>query len=651
MNSLVDYLGYILLRAATAFLTLLPVGAALFLGRVIGILGYYLDRKHRNIAYQNLKIALGHERSPRELKLITKKLYQNFSQNIVELLRLPAVTPKYLRRYISIEGEQYLRQALDEKKGFIFLAVHFGSWEIANMLGTMFGYRYAVITREQKRFRRLNGLLTSYRQTSGALVVSKGRGARDIIESLRQNEVVGLTADQGGKNGIFVDFFGKQASMSDGALRIALKMGVRVLPAFLIRKKGPYHIFKINPPLDLKPGADTEEIIRSNLAKMISGAEAVIRQYPEQYSWYYKVWKYSPQRTITILSDGKAGHLRQSEAVAKILAGQLKERNITPLTQTVEINIKNRLAKLGLSVSAFLSADHLCRGCLKCLKYFLDKDSCSRACAARGDFIISCGSSLAGLNLILSRENRAKNICVLKPGILSVNKFNAVIMPRHDDPPQRKNVFITSGTPNSVDADYLQEKKSALLARLPGLNTGRKKIGILIGGDTKKSALTKESLETLLATVKAKSLDHGLDILLTTSRRTCQELENLVKERLAGFSNCKLQIIANEKNLPEAVGGILALSRILVVTEDSISMVSEAAASGNPVIVLRFKAPQLDPSDRHDKFLQELSGKGHIIIASAAEVSRRIDEVLQGKITTAPLDDKNTIIEAVKSVI
>ena len=439
--------------------------------------------------------------------------------------------------------------------------------------------------------------------------------------------------------------------MSAGAIRIALKLGVRVLPVFLIRKRGPYHILKINPPLDLKPTLDLEENIKTNLTKVISAAEEVIRQYPEQYMWFYKVWKYSQERTVTILSDGKAGHLRQSEAVAKILENQLREQNITPATQTVEIRFKNQLAKLGLSLSGIFSADYLCHGCLRCLKYFLDRDSCANAWGVKSDFIISCGSNLAALNLLLSRETQAKRICILKPGILSVKQFDAVIMPQHDNPPLKKNVFITSGTPNSVDAPYLKEKQAALLAKFPGLESGRTKIGILIGGNTKKSILSQEAVGMLLDAVKEKAELCDCEILVTTSRRTPAELENLVKTKFSAFPRCQLQIIANEKNIPEAVGGILALSKVLIVSEDSISMISEAAASGNTVIVLRFKKQELSPADRHDRFLKELSDKRHIILVDAAEISRRIDDVLKGKISTIPLNDRSIIIKAVRSVI
>lgn len=650
MNFLVDYLGYILLRAITVFFVHIPAELALYVGRIIGVVGYHLDRHHRNIAYHNLKVAFGKEKTPEELKEITRRLYQNFSQNIVELLRLPAVDAAYLKRYISIDGEEHLQKAIRQKKGFIFLAVHFGSWEVSNVLGAMFGYTYKVIAKEQKRFKRLSALLTSYRQITGANVVNKGWGTREIIEGLQNNEVVGMVADQGGKSGVFIDFFGQQASMSAGAIRIALKLGVTVLPVFLIRIKGPYHLLKIKPALDLNEGGDFEEKVRINLAKAIGYAEEIIRQYPDQYAWFYKVWKYSLQRKVLLLSDGKAGHLRQSEAVAKVLEEQLKKKDFIPTTQTIEVRFKSRLARRAAMVSSLFSNRGLCHGRQKCLKYFLQDKSYQDLCGASADFIISCGSALAGINLILGAENRAKSIVVLKPGILGTKRFSLVIIPKHDLPPPEKNVFVTLGAVNLFDADSLKEKRTEWIKQFPQLDSSRSKMGILIGGNTKNSALEKKSLAFGFDAVKEKAEARDMEILVTTSRRTPLPIEDLVKEKLSGFARCKLMVIANEKNIPDAVAGILSLSRVILVTDDSISMISEAASSGQSVLVLRDKSSPLTLS-RHDRFLKELSEKNHILLTTAAELSQNLESLITGKLKTKWLNDREVIIKAVNHII
>jgi len=47
--------------------------------------------------------------------------------------------------------------------------------------------------------------------------------------------------------------------------------------------------------------------------------ERYIRKYPHEYFWFYKIWKYSNLKPVVILSDGKTGHIRQSQAALKLI--------------------------------------------------------------------------------------------------------------------------------------------------------------------------------------------------------------------------------------------------------------------------------------------------------------------------------------------
>ena len=105
--SLSEYILYINLRVLAVFFQALPLRCALFIGRVLGWAGYWLDYKHAKVAYQNLRIALGKEHTPRQLKAILKKNYRNFGMSMIETLRLPKVDKNYISRYIKIEGKQH----------------------------------------------------------------------------------------------------------------------------------------------------------------------------------------------------------------------------------------------------------------------------------------------------------------------------------------------------------------------------------------------------------------------------------------------------------------------------------------------------------------------------------------------------------------
>jgi len=63
---------------------------------------------------------------------------------------------------------------------------------------------------------------------------------RELIEALESNQSIGMTVDQGGKNGEIVKFFGKSASFSTGAVKLALRYDCAIIPVFYTRIKGPY---------------------------------------------------------------------------------------------------------------------------------------------------------------------------------------------------------------------------------------------------------------------------------------------------------------------------------------------------------------------------------------------------------------------------
>jgi len=97
--------------------------------------------------------------------------------------------------------------------------------------------------------------------------------------------------------------------------------------------------------------------------------------------------------------------------------------------------------------------------------------------------------------------------------------------------------------------------------------------------------ISAEWAEKLLAALTHVSRRSGAVYLLTTSRRTSAETRRRLDERTAANPAFLYRefpgITPNSHYL-----GILGLSSVLLVTEDSINMVSESCSSGRPVVVL-----------------------------------------------------------------
>ncbi|MFH1995658.1 MAG: ELM1/GtrOC1 family putative glycosyltransferase, partial [Candidatus Omnitrophota bacterium] len=494
---MIDYIASILVRALNILFRIVPIGASLWLGRRIGSLVFMVNKKRRLIAYANLKAAFGKEKSPRELRSITKRVYQNMVQTFVEILNLTKVSKEYVDKYVEVVNLERVRNAANDPRGVILLTGHFGNWELSNLVGAVKGFKMAVLAREQK-MKRLNELLNRLRESKGCTVIRKGISIRELIKALRAKNIVGILSDQdAGKNGVFVNFFGRPASTPPGAMEFAKRTDSIVLPNFIARIQGPYHKVYIEEPIDC--ANDQSGDVAASLQKYVSLLERYVREYPDQWLWLHKRWKSTPQRTILVLNDGKQGHLNQALAVAH----QIRRARTTQgysmddtkvVVEDVRYRSKFRHAVL-TAASAF--ATWRSHGRMGYMAYCLTKESYESLMAAYGEFVVSCGASLAPVNVFMARECNAKNVVVMSPGPIGTDKFSLAIIPRHDRPRKRKNVVVTEAAPHLMDRASLARYGSALMDRLKIAGAGPK-IGLLIGGDSENFTMTEATISLVV---------------------------------------------------------------------------------------------------------------------------------------------------------
>lgn len=622
-NFFSDYLACILVRIVGPIIRALPLRLALLFGRIMGILFYYFDARHKAIVYANIKTAFKDKFSIPMINKITRDFYITFGQNIIEIFLIPKIDEKYIEKYVTFEGRPNLGEAFKKGKGVILLSAHAGSWEISNIIATKIGFPFNLFVRDQQRFPKLDGLLNEYRQEKGCKLVQRGHQLRRLVEIMRGNEAVGMTIDQGGKTGELVKFFGKDASMSTGALKLALKYDCVILPIYFTRIRGPYGKIIIGSPFEIKRTGDPQKDLTDNLQELVGIFEKNIEKYPKDYLWIYKVWKYTKEKNILVLTDGKTGHMHQAQAMAKLTGDYLKSQDAKVNITTLEVKFKSDLSKLKLILGSCLSGKYCCQGCLWCLKNFLDEDVYHGLVGIKPDVVISCGSSIAPINYIISRENLAKSIVIMRPSILNMRRFDLVVMSRHDHPPKRKNIAAIEGVLNLIDEEYLEQCVSHIA---PGISRESDKplyIGLLIGGTSKGFSLSGHTITEVIRQVKVAAEKINAGILVTTSRRTSKEVEEVVRKELKGYSRCKLLVIANEKNIPEAVGGILGLSQIVITSPESMSMISEAVASKKFVLVF----DSVGLSRRHEHLLSYFEDNRYIHFVEKEELAVGIEHI------------------------
>ncbi len=645
---------FAILKILTKLLPLLPMGLVLWMGRCLGKLGYHLAGRRRVLVYANLKTVFAGTLMPAQIRTMTREVFINFFQSIVELLCLPKLKRIGLEKFIDIQGKDNVDEALKKGKGVIFLAVHSGSWELASVVGGLVKGGYHVVVNDQSKFPQVDELLNVYRTIAGANVIFTGSAAKDIIKSLQRNEIISIVLDQGGKSGLEVPFLNRSSSMSTGAMRLALKYGCAVCPVWMERRGQGRHVLQIFPAMDVVGTADLESAVKANIIRAAEHFDALLRRHPTEYMWFYKVFKFSLHSSLLIIDDGRTGHLRQSQAVAGHLQGILRRKGRTVAQSTVVLQWRSPWSASLLSVYAFLSQF---LGSLKkedALQSFLTKACFEELMKHKADYIVSCGFQGAGVNYILGQNHIAKTVTIMTSGLLLREAFSAVVLPQHEKPQAvgKTKLIVPKVSPNLINAAYLKDQTEGLIKYYSHLKSNvRQKFGVLIGGNTQGVKFEEAQMRELLSQIKAAALHYNADILLTTSRRTPPQIEQIIAKELKDFERCALCILAGQRNIPEAVGGILGLADLVIVSGESVSMVSESVSSGKRTIVFSPSGHYKErPRNKYEAFVLKLNDQGYLMVTSVQDLKSKMAQLLSRKITLKSLDDEELLQQGLEAV-
>ena len=136
------------------------------------------------------------------------------------------------------------------------------------------------------------------------------------------------------------------------------------------------------------------------------------------------------------------------------------------------------------------------------------------------------------------------------------------------------------GSLHPVDADWLAAGREAYpeFAALP-----RPRLALLLGGPRRGIALDAAWTAALIASLRARLAHDGGSVLLSASHRTPPALVATVSDALADIPGVRWRGEADGRN---PYPGLLAWADRVIVSPDSVNMLSEAAAIGVPVHTL-----------------------------------------------------------------
>lgn len=297
-----DALLYLLARLLIGGLQKLPLRWVARLGRALGGLVFWLDRRHRRVALANLTLCLGREKSPAEIRALARENFRRIGENFASAVKTASMTLEQLAPHIEfVAPPELVALAPKERPDKIVAAIgHFGNFELYARFGQFArGYKTATTYRGLRQA-SLNGLLQALRNQSGCLFFERRFETAALKAYMNQPAVIlGLLADQhAGPRGLRLPFLGAECSTSAAPALFALRYSAALYPGICYRTalakwriEGGQRIPTHRP--DGHARSPKEIMLDVNRA-----FEAAVRKDPANWFWVHNRWK---------ARDGKPG--------------------------------------------------------------------------------------------------------------------------------------------------------------------------------------------------------------------------------------------------------------------------------------------------------------------------------------------------------
>lgn len=239
---------------------------------------------------------------------------------------------------------------------------------------------------------------------------------------------------------------------------------------------------------------------------------------------------------VLIISDKRAGHESQSVAFCKLK------------------NYEYDIVGVKFSIKALKIASYI----LDFFKIYISIFKCEKPLVNKYDFVVSAGSSTYYANKYFSKKFMCKNIALMMPKGFKKD-FTHIFATKNDTKKELLNL-----TTMPVNLNFLESTNF--------YNPQKKTISFIIGGDNKIFTINHDILNNI-DKIMAKFSDY--EYMITTSPRTPKWLENELKKRNFNFA------VWFSENKINPIYDFVTKSEFVFITQDSISMISEAVCNGS----------------------------------------------------------------------
>lgn len=297
------------------------------------------------------------------------------------------------------------------------------------------------------------------------------------------------------------------------------------------------------------------------------------------------------KRIVWIISEGSPGHVSQSEGLVSALARRISLETAVIQTRPKLNGIARSLVRFWMGNRALPAA--FIRHWLRC-----------EFPASKPDLIVTSGGKAVFAARSLALKSGAPLVFLGERKPYPSGWFHTVFTPSpfetgaNDVPIE---MIPTGITPESVAA-----AASAWADQPDG-----KLWAIIIGGASASHRFTDADWQALAEQMNALAAKHGIRWLVSTSRRTGEAAEQVLRKFLAPETIAYAVWWAEKPE--KKMAAILGTASWIFTTQDSVTMVTEAIASGRPVVVTMPSGTEIKPASFLHGYFSRLEKASRIV--------------------------------------
>lgn len=271
---------------------ILPSSLQNLLAKFLAFAFMKLKKKRFHIVMTNLDLAFGETKTKEEKLEIAKKCYYNFAKYLgINFILNQNTTKQKILKQVVFKNEHFLLDAIRSGRPIIVTTAHFGQWEIFPLAVAAYFGPSSVLGRKLDSS-VMDKILRANRAQFDVELIDKDGGAKDILKALKARRIVGILVDQNTapKDGIKVQFFGKDVLHTPAASVLAQKTNALIINAFIYQKGENLNEICFEQPIDIST-FDKEDAVQKATQMQCSACEEMVRARPEEYFWFHQRFK------------------------------------------------------------------------------------------------------------------------------------------------------------------------------------------------------------------------------------------------------------------------------------------------------------------------------------------------------------------------